>query len=546
MKKTIHQSLLCLIFLMTGIYQDTFAQSWQKTTLNFAPDTVVSSAIVCDYDNAGTKYFAGYYYDIVNFDDGIFLWKVNSAGTITGKVKLTTNSSLWITQSVKAVKFISGALYVAVDAKYQSGILDMDAFIMKFNTNLVKQWERFQNRTGDPNDFGISIEAGPNTSVIFAGNSGTQGFINKYSRADGTTMASNVIDPGVGAGTATVVKLIVNGSFIFVGGNYSNSTANIYVQRYDGLLVKKWSNIFDPSGNASNSYFYDMALDTAGNPGVCGYYKYTSSINRAFITKYSKSTGNTPWTKKISIDYSEGRGISADAAGNYICILEASPFPRFYKFNNSNGAVLTHKSIFNNQMVEFVPYKLVKGAAGSTYVMGRYDSTYFDGSWHPEAGVIISKLNDSGNREWNHKFTSTRADWWRTMGDFGVYNNTTVIYSVDEQDVSLIPKEYYATYGCFSATTGLRTGDDNHLPDAGKLNIYPNPATDQISFIPTCNDENAIIEIIDAAGRMIQSENSALSKQQPYDISIGTLTQGYYLIKVTTTNGISIEKFLKQ
>lgn len=91
-----------------------------------------------------------------------------------------------------------------------------------------------------------------------------------------------------------------------------------------------------------------MVLDTAGNPGVCGYFEYTANINRGFITKYNKTTGNTPWTRKISNDYTEGRGIGTDAAENFICVAKGSPYPRFVKVSNTNGTFIINKSIFNN------------------------------------------------------------------------------------------------------------------------------------------------------------------------------------------------------
>lgn len=227
MKISSYPRIISLLLITFCIHHINFAQSWQNTTFNFAPDTVVSSTIVCDYDNSGTTYFAGAYYEITNFDYGFYLWKVNSSGNVTGKTRISTNSSLWNITGVKKLKFIGGALYLAADARYQIGIQDYDAFIMKFTTGFVKQWERFQNRAGDPNDFGVAIEAGPNSSVIFAGNTGTIGYINKYNRADGSTLASNVIDPGVGLGTATVKKLIVKNSNIFVGGDYQQTVANI-------------------------------------------------------------------------------------------------------------------------------------------------------------------------------------------------------------------------------------------------------------------------------------------------------------------------------
>lgn len=544
MKISSYPRIISLLLITFCIHHSNFAQSWQNTTFNFAPDTVVSSTIVCDYDNSGTTYFAGAYYEITNFDYGFYLWKVNSSGIVTGKTRISTNSTLWEITSVKKLKFIGGALYLAADARYQTGIQDYDAFIMKFNTSFVKQWERFQNRIGDPNDFGVAIEAGPNSSVIFAGNTGTLGYINKYNRADGSTLASNVIDPGVGLGTATVKKLIVKNSNIFVGGDYQNSIANIYVQRYDGALVKKWSNIFDPSGNASDAYFYDMVLDTAGNPGVCGYYEHTSLANRAFITKYNKTTGNTPWTRKISIDNTEGRGIGVDASGNFICVTTGSTFPRFVKLSNTNGAILTNKTIFNSAQVQFVPTKLCQVTNGVTYVLGSYDSTYNPGTGIVyQEGVCITRLNDAGNREWNKTFISTRPDWIRTTGDIAVYNNT-LLYSVKEQDISLIPKEFYVTYGKLNATTGLKTSSETLEED--QIVMYPNPATTTLHLSIPYTDESALAEVYDTKGRLILAEQMFIQSNEIQTLPLEQLSPGYYLLKINVAGKLITRKFIKE
>ena len=70
--------------------------------------------------------------------------------------------------------------------------------------------------------------------------------------------------------------------------------------------------------------------------------------------------------------------------------------------------------------------------------------------------------------------------------------------------------------------------------------IYPNPATDKVTV--TFNSENAKAEVLDAQGKLV----SVHSLTSGATIDMVELMFGVYYVRLTTENGISIHKIVKQ
>lgn len=134
-------------------------------------------------------------------------------------------------------------------------------------------------------------------------------------------------------------------------------------------------------------------------------------------------------------------------------------------------------------------------------------------------------------------------DWIRTTGDLAVYNNT-LIYSVDEQDISLIPKEFYVTYGKINATTGLKT--EFTSPDGEQMTMYPNPATNLLNIALPYSDEEAQIEVYDVSGRLMHAEQVNIHAGEIQSIVIDHLNTGYYLLKVNAAGELITRKFIRE
>jgi hypothetical protein len=87
-------------------------------------------------------------------------------------------------------------------------------------------------------------------------------------------------------------------------------------------------------------------------------------------------------------------------------------------------------------------------------------------------------------------------------------------------------------------------------PKLTPLSIFPNPATDNISFKIEFakNNESTVARVLDISGRAITTENfgsTSLGSKQ-YSVNVSKLPAGVYSLQVITDHTISVEKFVKK
>ncbi|NQX98885.1 MAG: T9SS type A sorting domain-containing protein, partial [Flavobacteriales bacterium] len=74
-----------------------------------------------------------------------------------------------------------------------------------------------------------------------------------------------------------------------------------------------------------------------------------------------------------------------------------------------------------------------------------------------------------------------------------------------------------------------------------EISIYPNPVQNQL-FIELDNQEITEITIIDYSGRIVKT----ITNNNAKNIDVSGLTQGIYILKVSTKNGVLTNRFIKQ
>ena len=72
--------------------------------------------------------------------------------------------------------------------------------------------------------------------------------------------------------------------------------------------------------------------------------------------------------------------------------------------------------------------------------------------------------------------------------------------------------------------------------------IHPNPATDNISIQKLGNGFNSIISIYNLSGELLYN---TLTRDQQIDIDVSTLTKGFYILEINSSNKIERYKFIK-
>ncbi|MDR0828950.1 MAG: T9SS type A sorting domain-containing protein [Prevotellaceae bacterium] len=81
---------------------------------------------------------------------------------------------------------------------------------------------------------------------------------------------------------------------------------------------------------------------------------------------------------------------------------------------------------------------------------------------------------------------------------------------------------------------------------AGKIVIYPNPATDELFIMNNENLKINSVEIFDISGRAFGAGRALPLHYGGKTINVSTLPAGVYLIKINTDNGVKTERFIKK
>jgi ELWxxDGT repeat protein len=74
----------------------------------------------------------------------------------------------------------------------------------------------------------------------------------------------------------------------------------------------------------------------------------------------------------------------------------------------------------------------------------------------------------------------------------------------------------------------IETAIPSVSPESGKLSVYPNPATDKVSF--TVDGQLLSVKVYDLTGRLVKAE----TKPAANSISVGNLQKGIYKVLITT------------
>jgi hypothetical protein len=87
----------------------------------------------------------------------------------------------------------------------------------------------------------------------------------------------------------------------------------------------------------------------------------------------------------------------------------------------------------------------------------------------------------------------------------------------------------------FDAPTPLKDTRSLTVPT-----IFPNPATDEINIL---TPQHSIIDLLDVSGKIIRTIHSNAERTL---INVSDCSNGLYLVRVRSENGVWVEKFLKK
>jgi hypothetical protein len=135
--------------------------------------------------------------------------------------------------------------------------------------------------------------------------------------------------------------------------------------------------------------------------------------------------------------------------------------------------------------------------------------------------------------------------------DSTTFNTENISYSVSSQNVNTINEDFFSENNYFNfqnvEVNLINYCTDFHLFIEDEIyndfNLYPNPAKESLSIEMSAFIKDASISIYNLEGQIILQQPIHQSKST-FDIS--GLTQGLYLIKLITSEGIVVKKFIKE
>jgi hypothetical protein len=216
-----------------------------------------------------------------------------------------------------------------------------------------------------------------------------------------------------------------------------------------------------------------------------------------------------------------------------------------YEANNSRtAATLITANTYYNALVspkndnDYFKLTTVAGATNLRVDLDQLTLDY-DLKLYNQAGTQLAVSQNAGTlAESITRNTSTAATYYIRVYGYSGANSATSCYRVIAN-----------TSGSAFRLTGTELQNSAKIESAeniDELNVYPNPASDQItvSFFNPFNSEIKIT-IIDMIGKSIYT--NTINSEEGFnktDINIAALTSGIYFIKVADSSSSTVKKFI--
>jgi len=235
--------------------------------------------------------------------------------------------------------YVAGSTYLGgLDGNTSTGGYDL--FVIKYNSSGVKQWTRQLGTTGRDEAHGVSVDGTGNVYVAgttyggLDGNrnaGGTDLFIVKYD-TNGVKQwtlqwGSGVFDEATGISVDGTGNVYVTGTTYGVLGEsdftFTHYSNQLFVVKYNSAGVKQWAQQLGTTGDVEAT---GISVDGTANVYVTGDAygeldgnNYTGGAD-VFIVKYN-SAGARQWTRQMGTSGNDvANGVSVDGSGNVYAV----------------------------------------------------------------------------------------------------------------------------------------------------------------------------------------------------------------------------------
>lgn len=495
---------------------------------------------------------------LAKFDaNGTLIWATYYGGTmhdISQGVVVDTNGDVIMTGHTESA---NTANVIATASAYQNFYaLNYDVFIVKFNTNGVRQWGTYYGDSGVDEAWAIACDASNNIYVTGITNSNfgisttgshqstpggnVDAFIAKFNPA-GTTLTWGTYYGGSGDDQGTSIE-INNSGTILVGGNTTSTNNIASTNAYqttissadDAMLLsftptgtRNWGTYFGGNdvdyindlviGANSDLFFSGSTLSTSqiSTPGAWQASLSTINFYDAYLAQFSSTGFKKVCTYYGGADNDNSRGIALDVSGKVYIAGETS--------SSANIAS--------------------PGAFNTTY-SGSGDAFLAKFCVAPEpqiapAGSLTLCVNNS--------FSIT------TIGTYSAYiwNSGPTSPTLSVVTPSVAGTLYYAVTvtdntGCDGTSDSLTVyvnlclGLEELQASNGPL-IYPTPTSDVLHLKQL--EPNTTLKLYNPEGKLMLSK---IISEDHYELNMRNLAEGIYFIELQLNNTSHYKKVIKQ
>jgi hypothetical protein len=163
-------------------------------------------------------------------------------------------------------------------------------------------------------------------------------------------------------------------------------------------------------------------------------------------------------------------------------------------------------------------------------------------SWTAVTGAIsyYIQYRVSGTGTWSNTTSTTTS-----VTISGLTPGT--LYEVQVQTVCSITSSSLFTGSSVFSTLGITTYISTILADCSSINIYPNPATDDVTIAYNLSDDhNVSIEIFNIIGQKVNTVvNNEMQQKGTFNYTVSLPFAGIYFVKCSIGN-ISITKKIQK
>jgi Secretion system C-terminal sorting domain len=431
---------------------------------------------------------------------------------------------------------------IATAGAYQTSLAggsgDEDAFIVKFNSNGVRQWGTYYGGALPDAIFSIKVSgtdiyftgatlslsniatAGSHQPSYGGGGLDTDGFFGKfntngvrqwasyYGSAEIDYIYSMHVDASqniyIAGGTESTTAIATAGSHQATIG--AVGLADGFLAKFNSSGVRQWGTYY---GGTNEEIITDIKTDGSDNVYVSGGTGSTGGIATGGSHQSTKNTGFDGFLAKFNSSGVRqwGTYYGGPGTGDYLFALN----------------VLSDGTSIGVGIVS---------AAGSFATVDAYQPNYGGGD---DDGILV-KFNTNGVRQWGTYYGGNNYD---DLNNITTIGGTTIYAAGTTSSLSAISTagSHQASYGGGFGNIFVVKFTDvisgvSQLSLANGISIYPNPAKNV--FLIKFNNTNApaSVELYDVTGKLVQSERVASNINAPIPVNIKGLQTGTYLLKI--------------